>query len=184
MDNTQFQNISPADDISKKVNSHVNILESVPAPTEEHSVNSPESGPDLTKENSIQTSKVKKLKKRKPAPKIEDKVEDKVDGSSILVYIIKETFNLLNTIIKSPQGIMWGFLMAFMFQLALSQAAAVLPMDGSAQSRPQSHLSNPTPAPSCTRQSPWRHRTSSSDWTKLKRKMSPGSVLPTAPSTQ
>ena len=54
--------------------------------------------------------------------------KDSSDSSSIGVMIIKETFNFLNNILsifKTPQGIMWGPMMVFMYQMAVSQAAAV-----------------------------------------------------------
>ena len=82
------KNISPAENIGKTVSPNIIISESGPAPI---------------RKPSVRSSKVKIFKKKKPAPK----KKDKMDGSSILVYILKGMFNLLNTIISSRVCCFW-----------------------------------------------------------------------------
>ena len=123
-DNTKFQNIPSADNLSINVKPHVIILESAPVSAEASPAKAQESGPAHVPVAST-------LKKKDPAQIIENR--SKVDINSIPVIIIKETFNFLNNITKDPLGIMWGLLMIFMCQLALSQVATVPSMDGSTQ---------------------------------------------------
>ena len=111
---TQFKNSPPTDNL--KLNPSAFILDSAPVPVEE---------------SPVQPTVVEPFKKQNiPQEK------DNLGINSFPVIFMKEMFNLINIILMSPQGMMWGFLMFLMCQVALSRAATVPQRSGPLQALP------------------------------------------------